>query len=61
MAYRVRFEGSQGCVLSDHFESFLAAHAYAKENQQKIPADIMIIVELDERGRETNNREFLKL
>jgi hypothetical protein len=61
MPYRVRFEGPLGCVLSDHFDSFLAAHAYARENQKKIPAAIMVIVELDECGRETNNREFVKL
>jgi len=61
MTYQVRFEGSEGCVLSDQFESLLAAHVYAKENRYKIPAAVMVIVELDDGGRETNNREILKL
>lgn len=61
MVYRVRFEGSEGCVLSDQFDSFLAAHSYAKENQKKIPAAVMVIAELDESGRETNNREIVRL
>jgi hypothetical protein len=61
MTYRVRFEGSEGRVLSDQFESLLAARAYAKQNQNKIPAAVMVIAELDESGRETNNRETVKL
>jgi hypothetical protein len=61
MPYLVRFEGPLGCVLSDYFDSFQAAHAYARENQKKIPAGVMVIAELDECGRETNNREVVKL
>jgi hypothetical protein len=61
MTYQVRFEGLEGRVLSDQFDSLLAAHVFAKANQSKIPADVMVIVELDESGRETNNRETVKL
>lgn len=61
MTYRVRFEGPEGRLLSDEFNSLLAARAYAKENQHKIPAAVMVIVELDESSRETNNCEVVKL
>jgi len=63
MAYLVRFSGSYGILRqSEPFGSLLAANAYAKEHQSKVPgAAVIAIVELDEDGQETGNNQLVKL
>ena len=63
MPYLVKFIGSyQPLLTSEQFQSLLEAHAFARENQHKVPgAAVMAIVETDENGEETNTQEIVKL
>jgi len=62
MPYLVRFQRNGATVLkSEHIESLLAAHAFARERQNQVAADIIVIAELDENGEETRNKEIVKL